>query len=68
MSKKLGTPSMNYDFKQKAPKKPMGGGAFANMPESPIMRPFNSDGSLRGGDLNNPAYGIDETSGVDEMR
>lgn len=57
---------LNYDFDFKAPKKAMGHGSFANMPEKPIMKPFNNDASYRMGLVNNVAAGIDETSDIDE--
>jgi hypothetical protein len=57
---------LNYDFDFKAPKKPMGNGSFANMPDKPIMKPFDAGASYRMGLMNNPATGIDYDSGVDE--
>lgn len=56
----------NYDFAvQKQPKKPMGSGSFANMPEQPIMANYGPP-SYRDGVPNNFACYIDETSGIHE--
>lgn len=51
---------------EKLPKNPMGFGSFAGLPEEAIMKNFNQGTSYRGGIMNNPAYGIDEDSNVDE--
>jgi len=57
---------LNYDFVQKAPKNPMGHGDFANLLKGVVIKPFDTGASYRGGIMNNPATGVDFTSGVDE--
>ena len=68
MSKKraLHGHNANYDFKQAAPRKPMGNGSYSNMPELPIFATFSPEASYRGGIMNNPAMGVDMLSKVDE--
>lgn len=56
----------NYDFKQHAPKKPMGTGSFANLPSEPMFRSFSGKVDMRGGIQNNPVMSINMTSEVDE--
>ena len=61
-----GRKNANYKGEQHAPMHPEGQGSYANMPEHPIMKPFNKGASYRDGIMNNPAYGIDMDSEVDE--
>lgn len=56
----------NYDYKQFAPKNPMGNGSFANLPEQPMFRTFSGDQDNRGGIPNNPVMSVDFISEVDE--
>lgn len=56
----------NYDYKQHAPKKPMGNGSFANMPEQPMFRGFSANQDLRDGIPNSPSMSVDFISEVDE--
>lgn len=56
----------NYDFKQHAPKKPMGSGSFANLPSEPMFRAFSGKVDTRGGIQNNPVMSVDMISEVDE--
>lgn len=57
--------SANYDFKKKAPENPMGKGSFANLPNKPMFIPLEG-ASYRDGIMNNPSYGVDVQSKVDE--
>lgn len=59
--------SANYDFKQKAPVRPLGSGSFANLPEEALFIPLDG-GEYRDGILNNPSYGVNMQSEVDENR
>lgn len=56
----------NYDFKQHAPRTPMGSGSFANMPSQPILRGFSGKCDYRDGIQNNPVMSVDMLSEVDE--
>lgn len=58
----------NYDFKQYAPKTPMGHGSFANLPSEPIFKTFSGKTDYRGGIPNNPVMSVDMISEVDENR
>lgn len=58
----------NYSFIQHEPLVPMGHGEYANMPEKPILKPFNRPDKYRGGVANNFDYGIDNVSGIRENR
>lgn len=66
--KSLSNPNANYDFEQKAPKKPMGSGSFANLPVEPMFRSFSGKTDLRSGIPNNPVMSVDMISEVDENR
>lgn len=56
----------NYDYKQHAPKTPMGSGDFANMPSAPIFASFSGQTDLRSGIPNNQVMSVDLLSHVDE--
>ena len=56
----------NYDFSEKAPKRPMGHGEHANLPSKAIMRPFSEGCSYRDGIVNSPMTGINEEFDTDE--
>lgn len=65
--KKASKKDMNYDFKdQKAPKKPMGHGSYANMPEKAMIRDFPMQPEYRAGLINNYAHDIEEISEIPE--
>lgn len=51
---------------KKAPKSPMGSGAFANLPKEAMMKKFSGNWEKRGGIRNSPLVGLDEMSDVDE--
>jgi len=58
--------SANYDFcVQNQPKKRMGMGSFANLPDKPIMLPYGAP-TYRGGNVNSFSASIRELSGIDE--
>lgn len=56
----------NYDYKQAAPKVPMGHGSFANLPNQPIFASFSTDCEYRGGIKNGDVTSVDLLSKVDE--
>jgi len=56
----------NYDFKQHAPRKPMGHGSFANLPDEPLFRTFSGKCDYRGGIQNDPVMSVNMLSEVDE--
>lgn len=56
----------NYDFKQRAPRKPMGNGSFANLPKETMFRTFSGKTDCRSGIPNNPVMSVDFISQVDE--
>lgn len=56
----------NYDYKQSAPRKPMGHGSFANLPDQPMFRSFSGKCDYRSGIPNNPVMSVDMLSEVDE--
>jgi len=56
----------NYDFKNHAPKKPMGSGSFANLPTEPMFKTFSGKVNMRDGIQNNPVMSVDMISEVDE--
>lgn len=57
----------NYNFAdQQDPKRPMGHGSYANMPDHPIMLPFAKEGTYRDGIINNFNQGIEEVSDLYE--
>ena len=59
----------NYDFAdQKAPKKPMGHGSFANMPEKPIIAKFPNEPYYRGGIANDYVTDVQKISEIPENR
>ena len=71
MAKKAGNVSKpranaNYDYKQSAPKSPMGHGSFANLPSQPMFRSFSGKADLRGGVQNNPVMSVNMISEVGE--
>lgn len=56
----------NYDFeKQVEPKRRMGAGSFANLPDRPIYANYGGP-SLRDGITNSFTCNIDDVSGIDE--
>lgn len=64
MHKKKGNP--NYDFfSQNEPKKRMGSGSFANLPDRPIYGTFGPP-SYRGGIINSFTASVSDTSGISE--
>jgi hypothetical protein len=61
------TKNANYDFaKQKAPPSNMGGHAFANMPEAPMIRAYGPGYDLRDGLVNDFVNNIEKTSKIPE--
>lgn len=57
----------NYDFaKQYEPRKPMGSGSYANMPEKPIMREFSREPEYRDGIVNSFTANIRDVSDICE--
>ena len=59
-------PTANYDYKQFAPKKPMGNGSFANLPTEAMYRTFSGNADRRSGVQNNPAMSVNFISEVNE--
>lgn len=56
----------NYDFKERAPAKPMGNGSFSNLPTEPMFMPLSGKWNMRDGIRNSPVTSIDRYSRVDE--
>lgn len=56
----------NYDYKQFAPKNPMGHGSFANLPKEPMYRTFDAKADRRSGVQNNPVMSVNMLSEVGE--
>ena len=59
-------PNANYDYKQFAPKSPMGHGSFANLPKEAMFRSFSGKADNRSGVQNNPVMSVNFISEVGE--
>lgn len=72
MAKKVKTdvqkpkPNANYDYKQHAPKVPMGSGSFANMPTKPMRMELSGRWDMRDAIRNSPICTLNEITEVDE--
>lgn len=56
----------NYDYKNVAPKRRMGQGSYANLPDAPIFATFSDQCDYRGGIKNGFVQSVDLLSKVDE--
>lgn len=59
-------PDANYDFKAVDPKKRMGQGSFANMPERPIFMTFSDKPDYRDGLVNKFTDSVEQISDIYE--
>ena len=66
-NRSLSGDNANYDYKsQKQPMKRMGQGAFANMPEQPMLMGFGEGATYRDGLINSFSCNVSEVSKIDE--
>lgn len=67
--KKNRSRNANYAFNsQKEPKRPMGAGSFANMPEKEMFIPYGQPESYRDGVVNSYSVNMQDVSKLNENR